>query len=476
MKKRKLGLILNIATLCLSICAIVVGVYAIRNASINVSGSIGFVSHGVKLNIQSYMYGYSDVSSGVNPIEENNKVQLTKDGGLNIDGSIGSINLGATKGEGNVSRYFSDINGSITPIRVELKIVNNSGYEVLLEDSTSSSSNFTIICDDPLRVLYATTSGTKSKEATIIYTLLPAKDDDGNYKEIKSPVNVSLSMSFSSIETNIAGTNFTFDNTNSNVLTGVPTIEQNGGSDTLIIPSTFSTGETIDTLGVTNNYVAITNAKNYKKIVVLDGITTMGVAPFYECSKMESVCLPDSVTTISDNAFQHCDGLKAFATPKDVTRFSIRLNNGAKLLSLKLPDNLAYLYVQFSNMFEIDIPNKVTSLTLNHFPYLKSIELPNGLKSLDMQDCPSLTSVVIPDSMTSLSDMAFWQCKNLKQVQIPNTVKSFGAATFNTCPNLKDINYLGTKEQWNAITKPSSWDYDSGDYTVHCTDGDILKA
>lgn len=38
MKKRKLGLILNIATLCLSICAIVVGVYAIRNASINVSG------------------------------------------------------------------------------------------------------------------------------------------------------------------------------------------------------------------------------------------------------------------------------------------------------------------------------------------------------------------------------------------------------------------------------------------------------
>jgi hypothetical protein len=30
-------------------------------------------------------------------------------------------------------------------------------------------------------------------------------------------------------------------------------------------------------------------------------------------------------------------------------------------------------------------------------------------------------------------------------------------------------------EQWNAISKGGSWNRNTGNYTVHCTDGDIGK-
>ena len=37
------------------------------------------------------------------------------------------------------------------------------------------------------------------------------------------------------------------------------------------------------------------------------------------------------------------------------------------------------------------------------------------------------------------------------------------------------ITYTGTQAQWNAISKGSNWNYNTGSYTIHCTDGDIAK-
>jgi hypothetical protein len=39
--------------------------------------------------------------------------------------------------------------------------------------------------------------------------------------------------------------------------------------------------------------------------------------------------------------------------------------------------------------------------------------------------------------------------------------------------NLKDIYYNGTIEEWNSIIKDEEWDFQSGNYTIHCTDGTI---
>jgi len=63
-----------------------------------------------------------------------------------------------------------------------------------------------------------------------------------------------------------------------------------------------------------------------------------------------------------------------------------------------------------------------------------------------------LTSVTIPDSVTNIGSFAFWDCISLT-----------------------DIYYEGTKAQWTAIRKNENWNFNTGAYTVHCTDGDIEK-
>ncbi len=87
--------------------------------------------------------------------------------------------------------------------------------------------------------------------------------------------------------------------------------------------------------------------------------------------------------------------------------------------------------------------------------------------------CSSLTSVTIPDSVTSIGSDAFEYCSSLTSIIIPDSITSIGDRAFWACRSLTDITYEGTKAQWKAMEKGYSWNYNTGNYTIHCTDGDI---
>ena len=70
---------------------------------------------------------------------------------------------------------------------------------------------------------------------------------------------------------------------------------------------------------------------------------------------------------------------------------------------------------------------------------------------------------------------AFEGCSNLTSVTIPDSVTSIGNYAFKDCSNLTEITFTGTKEQWKNIKKGSYWNSGTGNYTVHCSDGYLLK-
>lgn len=77
----------------------------------------------------------------------------------------------------------------------------------------------------------------------------------------------------------------------------------------------------------------------------------------------------------------------------------------------------------------------------------------------------------------TISYRSFANCASLKEVNIlgTNTVKLVEAGAFSNCSSLKDINYDGPMQRWRGIEKASGWNSGTGDYVVHCSDGDILK-
>ena len=86
------------------------------------------------------------------------------------------------------------------------------------------------------------------------------------------------------------------------------------------------------------------------------------------------------------------------------------------------------------------------------------------------------TSIIPTDgSVTSIGNYAFRGCTGLTSVTIPDNVTSIGSSAFSRCSSLTSITFQGTKTQWNAISKGSSWNYNTGNYTITCADGTISK-
>ena len=118
-----------------------------------------------------------------------------------------------------------------------------------------------------------------------------------------------------------------------------------------------------------------------KRVIIADGVTTIGDNAFNGCSSLTSVTIPNSVTTIGWRAFSGC-----------------------------------------SSLTSITIPNSVTIIGDETF-----------------YGCSFLTSVTIGNSVTTIGHEAFSGCTNLQKVNIGNSVKTIGKEAFNNCTSITQI-------------------------------------
>ena len=182
-----------------------------------------------------------------------------------------------------------------------------------------------------------------------------------------------------------------------------------------------------------DNPSPVYNNSDVKKIVIEDGVTSIGDYAFRGCSSLTSITLPDSVTSIGDSAFKNCSSLTSITIPDSVTSIG------------------DWTFYKCSSLTSITIPNSVTSIGDSAF-----------------YNCRSLTSITIPDRVTSIESSAFYNCSSLTSITIPKSVTSIGSGVFNNCNNLTvylengstlTSNVLGVDE--SKIVSYSQWNEDN---------------
>ena len=205
---------------------------------------------------------------------------------------------------------------------------------------------------------------------------------------------------------------------------------------------------------------AFRECSHITSITIANSVRSIGRNAFFRCVGLTSIKIPNSVTSIEDCAFLSCSGLTSIILPYSVTNIGdIAFSYCSALSSIKVENgNVRYdsrnncnaiidkenntLILGCKNTF---IPDGVTSI--GHDAFLKcqnltSITMPNSITSIEynaFKGCSNLSSINIPNSVTSIGNSAFGDCKNLKSVTIPNSVTNIGKGAFFDCSALTSV-------------------------------------
>ncbi len=244
---------------------------------------------------------------------------------------------------------------------------------------------------------------------------------------------------------------------------------------------------------------------------IKEGTKRIADSAFYDCSSVTSITIPDNVTSIGNSAFSNCSSLTSITIPDGVTIVGTFAFRGcSSLTNITIPDGVTivgtFAFRDCSSLTSVTIPDSVTSIGDGAFMYcrsLTSITIGNGVTSIGdaaffgtayyhnkdnwtdgvlyignhlIKAEDSLSDAyTIKEGTKRIAGSAFRYCERLTSITIPDSVTSIGYAAFSGCSSLTDIYFGGIMEQWKTIDKSSFWNSNTGNYTVHCTDGDISK-
>ena len=277
------------------------------------------------------------------------------------------------------------------------------------------------------------------------------------------------------------------------------------------------------TSGTSIGQEAFSGCTGLTSITIPSSVTNIGSSAFKDCVNLTNITIPESVTSIDRSAFNKCTGLMSITIPNSVTSIGKGAFEGCGgLTSITLPfvgakagvtsnDTYQYPFGYIFGSSEYNgsysaiqyyygsstssttyttyyIPSSLKSVTVTggNILYgafydcssLTNITIPDSVTSIGgraFYACQGLRSVIIPDGVTSIDDKTFYLCEGLTSITIPDRVTSIGYSAFYYCKGLTSITFNGTIAQWNTVSKGADWNYNTGNYTIHCTDGDIPK-
>lgn len=107
---------------------------------------------------------------------------------------------------------------------------------------------------------------------------------------------------------------------------------------------------------------------------------------------------------------------------------------------------------------------------------ISSVVIPEGTTGIGcyvFAECTSLKTIVVPNTVTSIGGCTFEGCTSLESVVLSGSITKIDVQLFKGCTSLTSITFNGTVDQWNAMSKGTSWNYNVPATEVVCSDGTV---
>lgn len=244
---------------------------------------------------------------------------------------------------------------------------------------------------------------------------------------------------------------------------------------------------------------AFKDCTQMKAITVPECCNFFGELVFENCTNLTRVELPDSLTQLYYGVFKNCSSLTSLKLPENLEYIYENVFEGSGIKSLYIPAGTKQLentalygsYITLANV-TIDPANPYIKKDGNCIIYIKNSlnqvlagdktsVIPSYAKNISssaFSECLELKIIEIPDGVENIYDNAFYGCTGLETVTLHKTLKAIHRGAFEKCASLKNIFFDGTVTEWQALVFDKNgdrWDIDSGNYIVHCSDGEVNK-
>ena len=199
-----------------------------------------------------------------------------------------------------------------------------------------------------------------------------------------------------------------------------------------------------------------------KKIVIVDGVESVGAYAFTQCPALTSVTMPDGLTNVGEFAFSACDAMTDVYYAGTPTAWGLigigddneDLTDAARHYGGKCGDNVFWTLDEegtltitgegpmYDRTWYVNGDNVESTSPFSDNSDIKNVVIGNGVTSIGdyaFFECEALTAISIPDGVTGVGEGAFYGCAALGEIDLPASVTALGETVFAECSALKKI-------------------------------------
>lgn len=186
------------------------------------------------------------------------------------------------------------------------------------------------------------------------------------------------------------------------------------------------------------------------KVVLEEGIETIGLRVFHGCNLLREIVIPDSVTWMDSRVFYQCESLK-----------SVTLGDGLEFV----PD---YTFYGCAALTDVKFSSSVKTIGKYAFRGcigISELLIGEGVEKIGdyaFYGCAAVRDIVIPESVKEIGRFAFRGCVGVSSVIIPDTVEVIGIHAFyglNRASVFCEYDEIPAywNERWNTSYRPVFW-------------------